>query len=186
VQTQLVALCEQDVAQYKTFLAQFTQLDGKRISFARAVQSKDYLCPRLPSLDTLWDIYEEERNVGELRRLQKIAREIRYGSYEDDSEIDDAIGGAEPPELDAPVECAATVPTDVIEVRRSGHKGKSVFLDRRGQPCGPRKPHSTTWRGKGSTPCGEKCDFGSDVWVGLLGGDLRRNGNAERDERHPA
>ena len=152
VQTQLVALCEQDVALYKTFLAQFTQADGKRISFAKAVQSKDYFCPRLPSLDTLWDIYEEERNVGKLRRLQKIAREIRYGSYEDDSEIDDAIIGAEPPELDAPVESAATVPTEVIEVRRSGQKGKSAFLDRRGQPCGTEEASLDYLAGQGSTP----------------------------------
>jgi hypothetical protein len=175
MQTQLVALCEQDVALYKTFLAQFTQLDGKWISFARAVQSKDYLCPRLPSLDTLWDIYEEERDVGKLRRLQKIAKEIRYGSYEDDSEIDDAIGGAEPPELDAPVESAATVPTEVIEVRRSGHKGKSVFLDRRGQPCGTEEAALDYLAGQGfNTLRGEvrfwQAMFGLVFWEEIFDG----------------
>jgi hypothetical protein len=177
VQTKLVALCEQDVALYETFLAQFTQVDGKRISFAKAVQSKDYFCPRLPSLDTLWDIYEEERNVGKLRRLQKIAREIRYGSYEDDSEIDDAIGGAEPPELlNVPLESVATVPTEVIEVL--GQKGATMW-DRGSRT---RLPGGATVQ----HPAGGSAILAGDVWAGLLGGDLRRNGNAQRDERHPA
>jgi len=119
-----------------------------------------------------------------LRRLQKIAREIRYGSYEDDSEIDDAIGGAEPPELDAPVECAATVPPMSLKCADPVTRENLSSWTEGGNHVGPRKPHSTTWRAR-VQHLREKCDFAGDVWVGLLG-EIFDERERERDERHPA
>ena len=176
MQTQLVALCEQDVALYKTFLAQFTRLDGKRISFAKAVQSKDYFCPGCHRWTRCGISTKRSATSENCAVFRRSPEEIRYGSYEDDSEIDDAIGGAEPPELDAPVESAATaVPTEVIEVRRSGQKGKSAFLDRRGQPCGTEEAALDYLAGQGfNTLRGEvrfwQAMFGLVFWEEIFDG----------------
>jgi len=84
--SQLVEICEQDIAIYKTFLAEFNYTYGKRVVFESAVRSKNYVCPRLPSFDAMWGLHEEERNVEGLRQLQRIAKEIRYQRCETDED----------------------------------------------------------------------------------------------------
>lgn len=137
VRYQLIRLSERDVALYKPFLSEFTRLEGKRPSFEEALGSEHYLCPRLPSFDALWDLYEEEGNLTELGRLRKIAGEIKY-RHGDIGEL-----ASEP----SPTHTAATsqravvkgldesFPTETIDVPRSGQKGKLAYLDRGGKAC---------------------------------------------------
>src|SRR6266516_1425333 len=133
LRAQLVELCEKDISLYRLFLAEFHQdYGGKRISFAEALQKQNYLCPRLPSFDALCGLYEEERNTKELRRLKKIGSEIRYGDYE----IDDLLEETNTSEIAQAKESASSFPTEIIEVQRSGQKGKLSFRDSSGKACG--------------------------------------------------
>ena len=165
LRAQLIDLCEQDVALYKTFLTDFTRAGDEKItSFAKAVRSEHYMCPSLPSFDALWDLYEEEGNVTQLQRLQKISREIKYGEYEvDASSIESRStettpakppgGGAlSPPSPRAPAMVPAdSVPTEMVEVRRSGQKGKLAFLDEAGTPCSTEEAAQDHLRRQGFT-----------------------------------
>lgn len=147
VRSQLVAFCEQDVALYKTFLADFTRDGAGPVSFARAVKSEHYLCPSLPSFNILWGIFEEERNIKQLHRLQKIGREIKYRPFEIDEDLEDVPPPVSDRKVERPSAAAIkpssaphaseppTVPTEVIEVGKSGQSGKLAFLTVLGKPC---------------------------------------------------
>jgi hypothetical protein len=143
VRAQLVELCEEDMALYKTFLADFNRDGEGRASFTRVMQSQHYMCPALPSFDIMWSLFEEERNVRQLRRLQKIAQGIKYGNFEIDEDIKDDQTAARRPAERASVAgatpasgaFAAAVATEIIEVRRSGRTGKLAFVNAAGEPC---------------------------------------------------
>lgn len=82
---ELVSLCKEDIRLYKYFLAELTDSYKKNISFEEALKSENYLCPNLPSFNTLWAIYENENNESELEILKKIAREIKYPLFDEEN-----------------------------------------------------------------------------------------------------
>lgn len=171
--SKLIELCEEDVRLYKSFLADFA--DVGRTSFKKAVESPHYFCPRLPSFDALWDLYEEEANVGELRRLQRLAREIKYGDYEIDEstatqaqEETEGAAKAVPDQIDP-------CPVEVIQVARSGQKGKLAFLDSAGEPCSTEEAAEDYFRQSGfKTLRGEvqfwQAMFGLAFWEEIFSG----------------
>ena len=64
--------------------------------------------------------------------LKKIGSEIRYGDYE----IDDLLEETNTSEIAQAKESASSFPTEIIEVQRSGQKGKLSFRDSSGKACG--------------------------------------------------
>jgi hypothetical protein len=135
VRAKLVEFGEQDVGLYKRFLTEFTHSADKRMPFAKVVEMRGYMCPSLPSFNALWDLYEEERNVDQLRRLQRVAKEIKYREFQiDESLLEGTSDPSEDLKTPAPARVAA-IPTDIIEVARSGQKGKLAFLDSSGGAC---------------------------------------------------
>jgi hypothetical protein len=161
IRAQLVDLCERDVALYRTFLANFHRAGGQRLSFAQAVQSERYMCPSLPSFNILWDLFEEERDVRQLRRLQKLSKEIRYRDFEIDEELEASAPTAAapraerlpaavaPPQAETSVRAGPEVPTEVIEAGKSGQTGKLSFLTTTGEPCSTEEAAADYFRVRG-------------------------------------
>jgi hypothetical protein len=169
---QLVELCEKDISLYKRFLVEFHQdYGGKKISFTEALQKKSYICPRLPSFDALWNLYEEASNLEGMRRLKKIASEIRYTS----GEMGDSSDETDTPEIEKTDEGISSLPTEIIEVQRSGQKGKLAFCDRSGGACGTEEAAIDYFHGLGfRTLRGEvhfwQAMFGLTFWEEIFDG----------------
>lgn len=124
----LVEYCLQDINLYKKFLAEFASLSNRKLSFEQALKSKYYNCPFLPSFDAIWDVYEDEGNIEKLKELQQLAREIRYGGYENllgDDEIETGLNAAK----------SEPLPFEVVEAPKSGKVGKKAFLNSKGEHC---------------------------------------------------
>lgn len=169
VRTKLVELCEQDSVLYKAFLTEFHRYAGEGMSFAKAVKLQHYMCPRLPSFDALWELYEEEGNVQQLRRLQAIANEIKYGNFEIDSELETAAPGLRESSS------TETFQSEIVEVLKSGQKGKLAFLDSSGTPCSTEEAAQAHFREQGfKTLRGEvqfwQAMFGLVFWEEIFDG----------------
>ena len=130
VRDKLVGLCEEDIRLYKIFLTDFASIGEDKKTFEQALKSQYYMCPYLPSFNSIWEIYEEEGNKSELERLHKLAKEIKYGAYADDDALSDP--GDEKPVTEKMKE---PCPVDIIEIQKSGNKGKLAFLDSEGNAC---------------------------------------------------
>ncbi|MCE5294690.1 MAG: hypothetical protein LLF94_08775 [Chlamydiales bacterium] len=77
-QTKLVELCQNDMKQYKKLLVEMHCKPDARKPFSQIVNLSSYKCPRLPSFEALWDVFEQQNNKTGLAQLKKLAKEIQY------------------------------------------------------------------------------------------------------------
>ncbi len=136
VREQLISLCEEDILTYKPFLSgsHSVSLETPN-SFRTIVKSENYFCPRLPGFDALWTIYESEGNRKELERLHKLGVEIRYAGLDVDDSLETESTDKTQPDPTSKIPITDPCPVEMIEVEKSGQKGKSVFLDSSGHAC---------------------------------------------------
>lgn len=133
VHDKLIEFCEEDIRLYKRFLAHFASLGSQKMTFEQALKSQSYMCPSLPSFNALWEIYEEEGNKGELERLHKLAKEIRYSRYVEDDTFSEL--STDDHEVESAEKTQDPCPVEYIEVVKSGQKGKLAFIDSKGDFC---------------------------------------------------
>lgn len=98
---ELVLWCERDIPLYEEFLTEFhdiflfsdeeyfnflenPELKAKRIKeipFEKVRKLKDYIVPRLPAFDILWEIYHGEKNDEKIEWLKEVAAHIKYDYF---------------------------------------------------------------------------------------------------------
>jgi|JI10StandDraft_1071094.scaffolds.fasta_scaffold02162_23 hypothetical protein len=150
---ELIEWCLKDTDLYEDFLKEFHAYHynsfnsngdfiTEKYTFDDVKTLKEYLVPRLLSFDILWEIYEGDENQEKLAWLSSINSRIEYRKFESQSVL--SSQKSEPTSADV-IDNISTI----IEVKKSGDKGKRAFLNSKGELCSTEEAYKDCMENKG-------------------------------------